>query len=64
MRRNRKVGSMTIKEQAYKALVRPTLEFASPVWDPYTVKNINKLEAGQRRVARWEVNRHRQTFSV
>ena len=45
-------------------LVRPTLEFASPVWDPYTVKNINKLEAVQKRVARWVVNRHRQTFSV
>ena len=58
------MGSMTIKEQAYKALVRPTLEFASPVWDPYKVKNINKLEAVQRRVDRWVVNRHRQTFSV
>ena len=51
-------------EQAYKALVRPTLEFASPVWDPYTVRNINKLEAFQRRVDRWVVNRHRQTFGV
>ena len=58
------MGAMTIKEQAHKALVRPTLEFASPVWDPYTVKNINKLEAVQKRVARWVVNRHRQTFSV
>ena len=27
LRRNLKVGFMTIKEQAYKALVRPTLEF-------------------------------------
>ena len=59
------MGAMTIKEQAHKALVRPTLEFASPVWDPYKVKNINKLEAAvQRRVDRWVVNRHRQTFSV
>ena len=40
---------MTIKEQVYKALARPTLEFGGPVWDPYTVKNINKLEAVQRR---------------
>ena len=53
LRRNRKGGSMTIKEQAYKALARPTLEFRGPAWDPYTVKNINKLEAVQRRATRY-----------
>ena len=53
-----------VKEQAYKALVGPTLEFACPVWDPYLEKNVNKLEAIQRRAARWAVNRHRQTSCV
>ena len=41
--RNLKVGSMTFKVLAYKALVRPTLELVSPVWDPYLAKNIHKL---------------------
>ena len=40
LRRNLKAGSVSIKERAYKALVRPVLEYASPVWDPYTAKDI------------------------
>ena len=64
LRRNVKVGSKQIKEQAYTTLVRPTLEFASPVWDPHTAKDIKNLEAVQRRAARWVAGRHRQTSSV
>ena len=64
LRRNLKVGSINIKETAYKALVRPTLEYASPVWDPYTAKDIGSIERVQRRAARWVVNRHRHTSSV
>ena len=49
LRRNIKVVSMTTKEQAYKTLIKLMIEFTSPVWDPYMVKNINKLEAVQNR---------------
>lgn len=55
---------MPIKEQAYKAAVKPTLELASSVWNPHTVKNMNKQGAVQRRTACWVVNRHRQTSTV
>ena len=32
--RNLKISNSSIKERAYKAFVRPTLEYASSVWDP------------------------------
>ena len=34
--------------QLYISLVRPHLEYAAPVWSPYTSKNISKLEAVQK----------------
>eukprot|EP00745_Piridium_sociabile_P028257 TRINITY_DN45450_c0_g1_i15.p1 TRINITY_DN45450_c0_g1~~TRINITY_DN45450_c0_g1_i15.p1 ORF type:complete len:218 (-),score=38.33 TRINITY_DN45450_c0_g1_i15:57-710(-) len=49
---------------AYKAFVRPLLEYASSVWDPYTQRNIDRIEAVQRRAARFVLNRHRNTSSV
>ncbi|KAL8609842.1 hypothetical protein ACOMHN_020677 [Nucella lapillus] len=64
LRRNLKIGSIAIKEMAYKTLVRPTLEYASPVWDPHTDKAIGKLEKVQRRADRWVTGRHRQTSIV
>lgn len=64
LRRNLKLGSLKTKDLAYKALVRPILEYASTVWDPHTEENIKELEAVQRRAARWTVNRYRQTSSV
>ena len=64
LRRNLKISSSSIKEKAYKALVRPLLEYASAVWDPYTQKNIDKLEAIQRRAARFVLNRYHNTSSV
>ena len=41
------------RERAYKAIVRPLLEYACVVWSPHTVKDVNVLEAVQRRAARW-----------
>ena len=32
----------------YLSLVRPILEYACLVWDPYTVKNIEQLESVQK----------------
>jgi len=40
------------KLNCYKAMVRPVLEYASPVWDPNTAININLLESVQRSAAR------------
>jgi hypothetical protein len=49
LRRNLKIPSLRIKEQAYFTLARPLVEYASTVWDPYTQTDINKVEAVQRR---------------
>lgn len=63
LRRNLKVSSRKIKETAYKAFVRPILEYACSVWDPHTEQEIDKLEAVQRRAARFVLRRYRQTDS-
>ncbi len=64
LRRNVKVSSPKIKAQAYMSLVRPTLEYASSVWNPYTKQNIEKIEMVQRRAARFTLNRFHNTSSV
>ena len=63
-RRNLKVNSKSAKEKAYKMLVRPKVEYAAAVWDPYTKEHINKLERIQRRAARVVSNDHHQSSSV
>ena len=42
-----------VKSKAYVTLVRPQLEFASSAWNPYTKRNINKIEMVQHRAARF-----------
>ena len=37
-------------------IVRPHLEYASTCWNPYTKRNIDKLEAVQHRAARFVLN--------
>ena len=64
LRRNLSVGSHILRQQAYQSLVRPTLEYSSPVWDPPNENNIFKLERIQRRAARYVCQRFHNTSSV
>ena len=54
----------TVHSTCFKGLVRPTLEYASPVWDPHYDKNIETLEKVQKRAARRIHRDYRTTSSV
>jgi len=56
LKRNLSCCSSNIKASAYLTLVRPTMEYAAVVWDPYHHNNIQQLEKVQRRAARWVLN--------
>ena len=64
LRRNLKNCPRNPKDLAYKSILRPKLEYASSVWDPYTAENINKLEGVQRRSARFVCNKYSRKESV
>ena len=64
LKRNLKLNSPHIKEHAYKALVRPKLEYCSSIWDPYNTNQIQQIEKPQRRAARYVQNRYHNTSSV
>jgi hypothetical protein len=56
LRRN--LGRCTTKtiSTAYTTLVRPVLEYASPVWDSQQITITRDIEEVQRRVARFAYN--------
>ena len=53
IRRNINVAPINAKSQAYQTLVRPHLEYCSSVWDPHTQTDTDRIEAVQRRAARF-----------
>lgn len=64
LRRNIRNCPQRAKTQAYNTFVRPSLEYASTVWDPHTQANINKVESIQRRAARFVTNNYDPRASV
>jgi len=53
VRRNLHNCNESVKAAAYLRLVRSKLEYASAVWDPHLIKDINSIERVQRIAARW-----------
>ena len=58
LRRNFKECSTRVKAATYTTMVRPTLEYASTVWDPREEQDKNPLEMVQRRAARYAFNNY------
>jgi len=61
---NIRVSNTRVKQTAYKTFVRPLLEYSQTVWDTYTAAATKKLEAVQRRAARFVTNGYRRTSCV
>lgn len=64
LRRNLSLAPKETKAAAYRALIRPQLEYAAPVWDPYHQTDIRKIEKVQRTAARWTCRRWRNQSHV
>ena len=64
IRRNILMCSKDTKSMTYNTLVRPHLEYASSVWDPYTDELVEANEKVQRRAARFLKSGYRRTSSV
>ena len=64
LRRNLAFAPKSTKEVAYKTLARPKLEYAAPIWSPYSKLQINQVEKVQRTAAHWTCRRWRNTSSV
>ena len=64
LRRNLHQCPVTVKSNCYKMMVRPIVEYASSVWAPHNLGNINQLEFIQRRAARFCCNDFSRYSSV
>ena len=64
VRHNTYCCSQEAKNLAYLSLIRPHLEYAAAVWDPYMAKDIQQLKRVQRRAARILKKDYRYTTSV
>ena len=64
VKRNFWNSSRDVKETLYKSIVRPKLEYASEIWDPYYQKDTHVVEMIQRKAARFCINNYRRESSV
>ena len=64
VRRNLYPCSESTKRLAYVTIIRPKLEYATAVWDPYRQEQIASIEAVQRRAARFIKRDYNRTSSV
>ena len=64
LKRNLKVQNVAAKTEGYLMLIRPSLEYASNVWDPHHQTDKDKLEKIQRRAARFVMGDYKTTSSV
>ena len=64
LKRNLSTCDRNTKEVAYKALVRPLLEYCQAVWDPHQSNTISDIERVQRRAAHFVLNDYNRQSSV
>ena len=64
IKRNLSKCSQYTKSNAYFSLVRPSLEYASSIWDPYYNTHISTIKKIQRRAVRWKLNNYNRYSSV
>ena len=62
LKRNINISNPKVKEKSYKALVRPTIEYACTTWDPYQQNNRHRLEMVQRQAARYVRNTYNTCY--
>ena len=63
LRRNIKTNNTDLKTRAFNTLVRPSLDYCASVWDPHLQTDIDKIQAVQRRGARYVCNRYHNMSS-
>jgi len=64
VKRNLSKCSSATKCVAYTSIVRPLLEYAAAVWDPYLQKDIYSIEMVLRCAARWVKSDYNYNSSV